>query len=88
MTGGGFTAVRAAADKGAVDLVRALTSAGVAWPLALDRAGQCYGLPPDQTAALAPKLTAPVIPPQVVSDVCDGPWPGGLRTWRRRCRNR
>lgn len=71
VTGGGFTAVRAAADKGAVDLVRALTSAGVAWPLALDRAGQCYGLPPDQTAALAPKLTAPVIPPQVVSDVCD-----------------
>lgn len=71
VTGGGFTAVRAAADQGALDVVRALTAAGVAWPLALDRAGQCYGLPPDQAAALVPKLMAPLIPPQVVADVCD-----------------
>ena len=59
------------ADAGARLMVRSLTSAGVAWPLAVQRAAQGYGLPPRDAAAYVRKVAAPVVPPAVVAHEAD-----------------
>lgn len=75
--GDGFDDVRAAADAGAVEIVDTLTSAGVPWPLALQRAAEGYGLPPGEAAVYASRVAGPIVPPPVVADVADvalGSW--------------
>lgn len=75
--GGDLDEVKAAADAGALEIVDTLTSAGVPWPLALQRAAEGYGLPPGDAAVYATQVAAPVLPPPVVADVADvalGAW--------------
>lgn len=76
-SGGDLDEVKAAADAGAWEIVDTLTSAGVPWPLALQRASEGYGLPPGEAAVYASRVAAPVLPPPVVADVADvalGAW--------------
>lgn len=75
--GSDLDGVKAAADAGALEIVDTLTSAGVPWPLALQRASEGYGLPPGEAAVYASKVAAPILPPPVVADVADvalGSW--------------
>lgn len=73
----GFAELRDDADAAAVSMVDSLTSAGVPWPMALQRAAEGYGLPPGQADAYAASVRAPVMPPSVLSDAGDvavGAW--------------
>lgn len=72
-----YDTVRADAVEGAVEMVDAMTSAGVAWPLALQRAAAGFGLPPGEASVYAGKMSVPVLPPAVVDDSADvmlGAW--------------
>ena len=63
--------VKRDADAAAVRVVSTLVSKGVAWPLALERAAECYGLPSADALSFAGKVSAPVVNPRVLADHAD-----------------
>jgi hypothetical protein len=63
--------VKSDADAGARLVVKSLTAQGVAWPLAVERAAQAYGLPPKDAASFVRKVAKPAVPPAVLRHEAD-----------------
>jgi hypothetical protein len=60
-----------AADRGAVDVYRAMVAKGVAPPVAIERAAEAYGMPMRQMGAFPHHATDPKSNPRVVTDAAD-----------------
>jgi hypothetical protein len=60
-----------AADRGAVDLYRAMVAKGVAPPIATERAGEAYGMPMRAMGAFPAQAADPKANPRAVSDAAD-----------------
>lgn len=69
--GDGYDEVRAAADAGAKRMVGVMTSSGVPWPVAVERAAAAYGIDESDAVEYARRVSAPVVNPKVLADEAD-----------------